>query len=71
MTSVAVGGCEYHEPHDPGNLQLDWLEVQLEIFRERGMHVRLHSDTFLVMIVVDASTQPVRRSTSADTSRRR
>ena len=47
MTSVAVGGCEYHEPHDPGNLQLDWLEVQLEIFRERGMHVRLHSDTFL------------------------
>ncbi|KZV72170.1 hypothetical protein PENSPDRAFT_576601 [Peniophora sp. CONT] len=39
-SNKAVGGCEYSEPHDPGNLQLDWLEVQLQIFRERGMHVR-------------------------------
>jgi len=35
-----VGGCSFLEPGDPGNLQLDWLEVQLELFRERGMQVR-------------------------------
>ncbi|THV08536.1 hypothetical protein K435DRAFT_641814, partial [Dendrothele bispora CBS 962.96] len=36
-----VGGCNFLEPGDPGNLQLDWLEVQLELFRERGMQVWL------------------------------
>ena len=35
----AVGGCERKDPQDPGNLQLDWLEVQLQIFRSRGMQV--------------------------------
>jgi len=34
-----VGGCNYNEPDDPGNLQFDWLEVQLKIFRDRGMQV--------------------------------
>ena len=37
--SIAVGGCEYSERDDPGNLQFDWLEVQLQLFRERGMQV--------------------------------
>ncbi|EMD40704.1 hypothetical protein CERSUDRAFT_111287 [Gelatoporia subvermispora B] len=36
-SNKAVGGCEYANPEDPGNLQFDWLEVQLETFRERGM----------------------------------
>lgn len=36
---LAVGGCEYTQHNDPGNLQLDWLEVQLGIFRERGVGV--------------------------------
>lgn len=53
MMHAAVGGCEYHEPHDPGNLQLDWLEVQLEIFRERGMHVRSPSDSFASLMFAD------------------
>ncbi|THH14677.1 hypothetical protein EW146_g5681 [Bondarzewia mesenterica] len=38
-SNKAVGGCEYNDPNDPGNLQFDWLEVQLELFRERGMQV--------------------------------
>lgn len=37
---IAVGGCEPTDPEDPGNLQLDWLEVQLSMFRSRGMQVR-------------------------------
>lgn len=37
--SPAVGGCSFNEPDDPGNLELDWLEVQLKIFRDRGMQV--------------------------------
>lgn len=36
---AAVGGCGYKEADDPGNLQFDWLEVQLKSFRSRGMHV--------------------------------
>lgn len=37
---IAVGGCEYPDKEDPGNLQFDWLEVQLDGFRERNMQVR-------------------------------
>ncbi|TRM67571.1 Metallo-dependent phosphatase-like protein [Schizophyllum amplum] len=37
----AVGGCEYGDLTDPGNLELDWLAVQLQNFRQRGMHVYL------------------------------
>lgn len=36
---AAVGGCEPKSPQDPGNLQLDWLEVQLKTFRSRNMQV--------------------------------
>jgi len=36
-SNKAVGGCEISNPEDPGNLQFDWLEVQLESFRRRGM----------------------------------
>jgi endopolyphosphatase len=38
-SNKAVGGCEYREPDDPGNLEFDWLEVQLKVFRQRGMQV--------------------------------
>ena len=34
-----VAGCPFKEPNDPGNLQFDWLEVQLEEYRDRGMQV--------------------------------
>lgn len=40
-SNKAVGGCEFKEPQDPGNLQLDWLEVQLDSFRTRGLQVWL------------------------------
>ncbi|EIN10626.1 endopolyphosphatase [Punctularia strigosozonata HHB-11173 SS5] len=38
-SNKAVGGCEYKEKDDPGNLQFDWLEVQLGRYRERNMQV--------------------------------
>ncbi|KAH8094784.1 Metallo-dependent phosphatase-like protein [Cristinia sonorae] len=38
-SNKAVGGCEPKDPEDPGNLQLDWLEVQLKMFRSKGMQV--------------------------------
>ncbi|KAH9943409.1 uncharacterized protein BXZ73DRAFT_97450 [Epithele typhae] len=40
-SNAAVGGCKYSDPQDPGNLQFDWLEVQLQMFRERNMQVWL------------------------------
>ena len=44
LTSIshvaAISGCVYKEPNDPGNLQFDWLEVQLDMYRRRGMQVR-------------------------------
>ncbi|KAF8897542.1 endopolyphosphatase [Infundibulicybe gibba] len=38
-SNKAVGGCGFLDPNDPGNLQFDWLEVQLKTIRYRGMHV--------------------------------
>ena len=38
---AAVGGCDPKDPEDPGNLQYDWLEVQLQTFRRRGMQVSI------------------------------
>jgi len=35
-----VDGCQDHS-NDPGALQMDWLEVQLMEYRERGMQVWL------------------------------
>ncbi|KAG1735733.1 Metallo-dependent phosphatase-like protein [Suillus paluster] len=35
----AVGGCDFTDPNDPGNIHLDWLEEQLEAFRSRQMQV--------------------------------
>ncbi|KAI0081809.1 endopolyphosphatase [Panus rudis PR-1116 ss-1] len=40
-SNKAVGGCVANDSEDPGNLQLDWLEVQLQTFRRRGMQVWL------------------------------
>lgn len=34
-----MGGCEYKQHNDPGNLQLDWLDVQLGVFRDKGIKV--------------------------------
>ena len=52
---AAVGGCEPKDPQDPGNLQLDWLEVQLKTFRSRDMQVgeRVYS-TPIQLLTVDA-----------------
>ena len=44
---AAVGGCEFSDPQDPGNLELDWLEVQLRLFRDRKMQVRMRNDVRL------------------------
>ncbi|KAJ7228655.1 endopolyphosphatase, partial [Mycena pura] len=38
-SNKAVGGCEFKDREDAGNLQFDWLEVQLKGFRARGMQV--------------------------------
>ena len=38
-TMTAVGGCVPHVEDDAGNLEFDWLEVQLDRFRDRGMQV--------------------------------
>ncbi|TDL29508.1 hypothetical protein BD410DRAFT_26204 [Rickenella mellea] len=38
-SNKAVGGCEYTEKEDPGNLEFDWLEVQLDLYRNRDMQV--------------------------------
>ncbi|KAF8076398.1 endopolyphosphatase, partial [Lyophyllum atratum] len=38
-SNKAVGGCGFHDPDDPGNLQIDWLEVQLKTYRHRNMQV--------------------------------
>ncbi len=35
-----MGGCEYGDRDDPGNLQFDWLEVQLDRYRDQGIQVR-------------------------------
>lgn len=47
---VAVGGCTYNQPDDPGNLEMDWLEVQLKIFRDRGMQVSISQYGLLPLI---------------------
>lgn len=36
---LAVRGCEYKDPDDAGNLEFDWLDVQLSTFRSRNMKV--------------------------------
>ncbi|KAJ7283642.1 endopolyphosphatase [Mycena rebaudengoi] len=38
-SNKAVGGCEFKDRDDAGNLQFDWLEVQLKGFRSRDMQV--------------------------------
>ncbi|KAF9462658.1 Metallo-dependent phosphatase-like protein [Collybia nuda] len=40
-SNKAVAGCPFKGRDDPGNLQLDWLEVQLRSYRNRGMQVWL------------------------------
>lgn len=40
-SNKAVSGCEYRQTNDPGNLQFDWLDVQLAIFRDKGVKVWL------------------------------
>ncbi|KAJ2931588.1 hypothetical protein H1R20_g5383, partial [Candolleomyces eurysporus] len=38
-SNKAVNGCPYDDPEDPGNLELDWLEVQLQSYYDRDMKV--------------------------------
>ncbi|KAF6762120.1 endopolyphosphatase [Ephemerocybe angulata] len=38
-SNKAVNGCPYNDPDDPGNLELDWLEVRLQEYLERDMQV--------------------------------
>ena len=45
MLVLAVGGCGFKDPEDPGNLQLDWLEVQLKSYRQRDMQVSRPTST--------------------------
>lgn len=40
--TIAVDGCK-DGSDEPGALEFDWLEVQLDSFRERGMQVRVLS----------------------------
>ncbi|TFK43522.1 endopolyphosphatase [Crucibulum laeve] len=40
-SNKAVSGCPYVDREDPGNLQFDWLEVQLKMYRQRNMQVWL------------------------------
>ncbi|PFH52734.1 hypothetical protein AMATHDRAFT_73867 [Amanita thiersii Skay4041] len=37
--AIAVLGCSYSVPEDPGNLQLDWLETRLKHYKDRGIYV--------------------------------
>ena len=34
-----MNGCPYRDREDAGNLELDWLEVQLKMYRDRNMQV--------------------------------
>jgi endopolyphosphatase len=39
-SNKAVDGCAFNSK-EPGALEMDWLDVQLELFRSRGMQVWL------------------------------
>jgi hypothetical protein len=41
MCFAVVSGCPYKDRNDPGNLQFDWLEVQLDMYRKEGLQVRM------------------------------
>jgi len=51
---VAVSGCEYRQTNDPGNLQFDWLDVQLGIFRDKGVKVSAVNPLSKSQLVVQA-----------------
>jgi hypothetical protein len=55
LAVTAVGGCEWSDRNDAGNLEFDWLEVELSSFRSRGMYVSCQGEKF----------QPPTRSVSA------
>ncbi|EKM80275.1 hypothetical protein AGABI1DRAFT_120307 [Agaricus bisporus var. burnettii JB137-S8] len=40
-SNKAVGGCQYGDDDDPGNLEFDWLEVQLKQFRDKNIQVMI------------------------------
>ena len=43
---IAVDGCPYNKPEDPGNVEFDWLEMRLGNYRDRGMQVCVTNKTF-------------------------
>jgi len=50
--TAAVGGCQFTDPSDPGNLQFDWLEVQLKAYRRRGMQVSSTGSSYEEVILM-------------------
>lgn len=42
----AVQGCKRSDAKDPGNLEFEWLEAQLDGFRGRNMQVRVVLELF-------------------------
>ena len=49
--TLAVGGCGFKDANDPGNLQFDWLEVQLKTYRRRKMQVCQIVSTALTLVI--------------------
>jgi len=47
---TVVDGCRYKDQDDPGNLEFDWMDVQLGLFRDRGMKVNLTKYSWLSKI---------------------
>ena len=61
---AAVGGCGHSDPQDPGNLEFDWLEVQLQSFRDRKMQVRFRTVVRLAGHIIDRTHRSGCRDTS-------
>ena len=41
MITSAVEGCKRNDAEDPGTLEFEWVEAQLDRFRGRNMQVRI------------------------------
>jgi len=48
-SNKVVSGCLFKERNDPGNLQVDWLEVQLDMYRKGGLQVWIIGELFLTL----------------------
>jgi hypothetical protein len=50
---AVVSGCLYKDRNDPGNLQFDWLEVQLDMYRKAGLQVKMMCISVINMLMGD------------------